>query len=45
VFLCETWNEARKKKDWKKADELREKITKLGYVVGDTQEGYEIMKV
>ena len=45
ITLAEERLNARKKKDWKKADELREKITKLGYVVGDTQEGYEIMKV
>jgi len=35
---------ARINKDWKKADELREKIKELGYVVGDTKEGYEISK-
>ncbi len=30
---------ARMKKDWKKADELRQKINKLGYSVVDTKEG------
>mgnify|MGYP001607174491 FL=1 len=35
---------ARSNKDWKKADELREKIKALGYIVGDTKEGYEITK-
>ena len=35
---------ARNNKDWKKADELREKIKELGYVVGDTKEGYELKK-
>ncbi len=30
---------ARVKKDWKKADELRQKINKLGYSVVDTKEG------
>jgi len=36
---------ARINKDWKKADELRNKIKELGYVIGDTKEGYEISKV
>ncbi|MDP3699077.1 MAG: cysteine--tRNA ligase [Nanoarchaeota archaeon] len=35
---------ARNNKDWKKADELREKIKEMGYVVGDTKEGYDITK-
>lgn len=35
---------ARNNKDWKKADELRAKIKELGYVVGDTKEGYELTK-
>ena len=36
--------QARHNKDWKKADELRNKIKDLGYVVGDTKEGYELTK-
>ncbi|MEK6809202.1 MAG: cysteine--tRNA ligase [Nanoarchaeota archaeon] len=43
--LAEQRLQARNNKDWKKADELREKIKELGYVVGDTKEGYEIAKV
>jgi cysteinyl-tRNA synthetase len=35
---------ARENKDWKKADKLRDKIQKLGYIIGDTKEGYEISK-
>jgi len=35
---------ARNNKDWKKADELRGRIKELGYVVGDTKDGYEIKK-
>ncbi|MFA5020070.1 MAG: cysteine--tRNA ligase [Candidatus Pacearchaeota archaeon] len=35
---------ARKTKNWKKADELRDKINKLGYVVNDTDKGPEIKK-
>jgi cysteinyl-tRNA synthetase len=37
--------QVRNAKDWKKADELRQKITALGYSVGDTKEGYEVRKV
>lgn len=34
--------EARKNKDYKKADMLRDKINKLGYVLEDTKEGVKI---
>ncbi len=44
IKLAEERLLARKNKDWKKSDELREKISKLGYVVGDTKEGYEVRK-
>jgi len=36
---------ARKNKDWKKSDELRDKINKLGYSVADTNEGSKIGKL
>ncbi len=36
--------EARKRQDWKKADQLRGEIRKLGYIVGDTKEGFELTK-
>ena len=42
--LAEQRLQARHNKDWKKADELREKIKELGYVIGDTKEGYEITR-
>ncbi len=42
--LAEERELARKNKDWKKSDELREKIKELGYVVGDTKEGYVVSK-
>jgi len=42
--LAEQRLTARQNKDWKKADELREKIKELGYAVGDTKDGYEIKK-
>ena len=35
---------AREKKDWKKADELREKINKLGYIIDDTDKGFSLKK-
>jgi cysteinyl-tRNA synthetase len=35
---------ARKKKDFKKSDELRDKISKLGYLVEDTDKGSVIKK-
>ena len=35
---------ARKKKDWKKSDELREKINKLGYVVEDNKESVKVVR-
>ncbi len=44
IKLAEERLRARKQKNWKKADELREKIAALGYVIGDTEEGYEIKK-
>ena len=44
VKLAEERLSARLDKDWKKADDLREKIAKFGYVVGDTKDGYELKK-
>jgi len=40
----ERW-EAKQKKDFKKADELREKINKLGFVVNDKPDGFDIRKL
>jgi len=40
--LVEEREEARKRKDWKKSDELRDKINELGYVINDTAEGSQI---
>ncbi|MBR9683825.1 cysteine--tRNA ligase [Candidatus Woesearchaeota archaeon] len=36
---------ARKNQDWKAADQLRDKITKLGYSIKDTKEGSQIKKI
>ncbi len=44
VALAEQRLEARKNKDWAKSDELRDAITKLGYVIKDSKEGYELIK-
>ncbi len=43
--LVEKREKARKEKDWKKADELREKIKKLGFWVNDTDEGAKLIKL
>ncbi len=40
--LANEREKARKSKDWKKADELRERINKLGYVIQDTERGFTI---
>ena len=36
--------EARKNKDWAKSDELRDKLSQMGYLVKDAKDGYELMK-
>jgi len=43
--LIQEREEARKRKDWKKADEIREKIRKLGYALEDTVEGVRWRKL
>jgi len=43
--LIKKREEARKQKQWKKADELREKIKKLGYQVDDTENGSKVSKI
>ena len=44
IVLAEERLQARKNKDWKRSDELRDKIAGLGYVIGDTKDGYELKK-
>ncbi len=39
----ERWT-ARTNKDWAKSDELRAKLSELGYTVKDSKEGYELIK-
>lgn len=43
--LVKQRNKARKKKDWKTSDELRDKIQKLGFKVDDTNKGTKIKKI
>ena len=43
--LAQQREEARKQKDWKKADELREKINDKGFYVDDSDEGTRLKKI
>jgi cysteinyl-tRNA synthetase len=43
--LVKEREKARKAKDWKKSDELRDKINKKGWQVDDTSEGMKIRKI
>jgi cysteinyl-tRNA synthetase len=43
--LVEERERARRNKDWKKSDKLREKIKNLGYAVDDTDEGSRVRKI
>jgi len=43
--LVDEREKARKDKNWKKADELRDKIKKLGYQINDKKEGVEVLKL
>lgn len=45
IKLAEEREEARKNKDFKKSDELREKINSLGYEIKDSSEGPQISKI
>jgi cysteinyl-tRNA synthetase len=42
VYLAQQRELARKNKDWKKSDSLRNKIKELGYSVADSKEGFKI---
>ena len=44
MALVEERKEARKAKDFAKADELRDRIAELGYVIKETRQGTEITK-
>ena len=43
--LIKKREEARKRKDWKTADEIREKIKSLGYTLEDTPKGVKCRKI
>ena len=43
--MVEEREKARKKKDWKLADELRKKIKETGYKVEDTKKGAKIKSI
>ena len=43
--LLEEREQAREEKNWKKADELRDKINKAGYTINDTPQGAVLKKI
>jgi cysteinyl-tRNA synthetase len=43
--LTEERQKARKNKDWKKSDELRDEISKKGWKVVDGKDGFELEKI
>jgi len=45
LTLVNAREKAREDKDWQKADELRDEISKLGYSLEDTAEGQKIKKI
>ncbi len=45
AMLIKEREEARKRKDWKKADALREEIRKKGYLIEDTKKGVRWKKI
>lgn len=42
--IAEQRKKYRKEKDWKKSDDLRKKINKAGYIIGDIKKGYVLKK-
>jgi len=45
IDLAEKRGKARMQKDWKKSDELRDKINSLGWDIGDAADGYQLKKL
>ena len=41
--LVEERTQVRKEKNWRRADEIRDELDKLGYVVKDTPQGPQIL--
>ncbi|MEM3867083.1 MAG: cysteine--tRNA ligase, partial [Candidatus Bathyarchaeia archaeon] len=44
-LILEIRDEIRKRKDWKLSDEIREKLTKLGFIIEDTPQGSKWVKI
>jgi len=42
--IADEREKARKEKNWKKSDELRDKLNHLGWEIADTSEGYKLKK-
>ncbi len=45
IKIAKEREEARKNKDWKKSDDLRDEIISLGYEIKDSSDGYKISKI
>ncbi|MDD5193550.1 MAG: cysteine--tRNA ligase [Candidatus Nanoarchaeia archaeon] len=45
LALIDERENARKNKDWKKSDDLRDKIQKLGFKVDDTSDGMKVSRI
>ncbi len=45
IKIAEEREEARKNRDWKRSDELREKIKNKGWQIDDTKDGYRLKKI
>jgi cysteinyl-tRNA synthetase len=45
MSLLKQRDDARKNKEWKKSDEIRDKIKSMGYLVLDGKDGQEIKKI
>jgi cysteinyl-tRNA synthetase len=43
--LVKERKEMRKKKNWQEADNIRNRISKLGYAIDDTEEGVRVRKI
>ena len=44
IKIAKEREKARKNKDWVKSDELRDLISKKGFLIKDSQNGYKIEK-
>jgi len=42
--LAKNRQQARENKDWKESDDLRDEITKLGWIIEDNKKGYKLKK-